>query len=425
MVKILELILLSAVLVSINKTTAANVQNVKPIRPGSEEESTINHERKLEKLHQQVQLQQQQTDLYEQLQYHLKQQETHLTGQHEIILQLLQQQLQLNERHALQIKQLQQKLAQKGTEQLQITVVLQKQELQQQQMEQRKQLQQELEQQQNQLTKQHEEILHLQQQQEGLIKQLERKREELDPLKQQLKQLLEKLRLHEEEHKGQMDKLQQQLADLVSLVPIPSCRAAPSNTSGIFNIQIPQYDLPFKGYCVMDSFDGGWLVIQQRQDGSVDFNRDWIDYRNGFGTPGSEYWMGLELIHKMTSARPHELVIEMISESDRKFYNSYSPFVIGKESDKYPLKEIGIEIGTAGDVIRRNLGTKFSTRDNDNDGLDHTDCAEQEHGGWWYDTYDDYCAGSILNGEYTKNHRRSKSGGGYTVKYSRMMIRPL
>ena len=37
----------------------------------------------------------------------------------------------------------------------------------------------------------------------------------------------------------------------------------------------------------------GWLVIQGRQDGSVDFDRDWLDYEEGFGDLTGEFWYGL------------------------------------------------------------------------------------------------------------------------------------
>lgn len=39
----------------------------------------------------------------------------------------------------------------------------------------------------------------------------------------------------------------------------------------------------FEVFCDMESFGGGWTVIQQRLNGSVSFNRTWTEYKNGFG----------------------------------------------------------------------------------------------------------------------------------------------
>ena len=46
-------------------------------------------------------------------------------------------------------------------------------------------------------------------------------------------------------------------------------------------------------YCDTSNGGGGWLVVQRRQDGSVDFNRTWMEYEDGFGKLTGEFWYGL------------------------------------------------------------------------------------------------------------------------------------
>ena len=57
-------------------------------------------------------------------------------------------------------------------------------------------------------------------------------------------------------------------------------------------------------------------VIQRRFDGSVDFNRNWKAYKDGFGSPasGGEYWFGLEKIHKLTTMVDTSLRIDLWDE---------------------------------------------------------------------------------------------------------------
>lgn len=49
----------------------------------------------------------------------------------------------------------------------------------------------------------------------------------------------------------------------------------------------------------------GWIVFQRRFNGSVDFYRDWNAYKHGFGDLRSEFWLGNEKIHQLTSEGEH------------------------------------------------------------------------------------------------------------------------
>jgi Fibrinogen beta and gamma chains, C-terminal globular domain len=55
-------------------------------------------------------------------------------------------------------------------------------------------------------------------------------------------------------------------------------------------------------------------VIQRRGDfgnSKETFNRDWADYKNGFGDPTKEFWIGNENIYTLTSSSDYVLRIEL------------------------------------------------------------------------------------------------------------------
>ncbi|XP_071789557.1 fibrinogen-like protein A [Asterias amurensis] len=167
------------------------------------------------------------------------------------------------------------------------------------------------------------------------------------------------------------------------------------NVSGIYTIFPAGFNNTLQVYCDMDTDGQGWMVIQRRQDGSVDFYRNWTDYQVGFGDKSGEFWLGNENLRTLTeSAGPWKLKIEMVRWDGQEFFAEYGHFKIG--GDNYQL-EIGSykASSTAGDGLEFHNGVMFSTKDKDND-LRGSNCAVQYKGAWWYEG----CFDSNLNGMY-------------------------
>ncbi|XP_071795596.1 uncharacterized protein [Asterias amurensis] len=70
---------------------------------------------------------------------------------------------------------------------------------------------------------------------------------------------------------------------------------------GEYTIHPFQNDEGIKVFCDMTKHTG-WIVFQRRYNGSVNFNRSWADYKDGFGSMDGEFWLGNEILHKLTDA---------------------------------------------------------------------------------------------------------------------------
>ncbi|CAC5362610.1 Fibrinogen-like protein A,Ryncolin-4,Angiopoietin-related protein 1,Ficolin-3,Ficolin-2,Fibrinogen-like protein 1-like protein,Ryncolin-1,Tenascin-R,Fibrinogen-like protein 1,Fibrinogen C domain-containing protein 1-A,Tenascin-N,Ryncolin-3,Fibroleukin,Fibrinogen C domain-containing protein 1,Ryncolin-2,Angiopoietin-related protein 6,Angiopoietin-related protein 2,Microfibril-associated glycoprotein 4,Fibrinogen alpha chain,Ficolin-1,Fibrinogen C domain-containing protein 1-B,Angiopoietin-4 [Mytilus coruscu len=186
-------------------------------------------------------------------------------------------------------------------------------------------------------------------------------------------------------------------------------------TSGVYQI-FPEKTEGVKAYCDMDTESGGWTIIQKRYDDSVNFQRMWTEYENGFGNVNGEYWLGNKYIHRLTSSGTYELRIELTDKKkNNKKYAMYTIYVVGDTASQYKLT-IGGYSGNAEDSLIYSNGMKFTTVDRDND-LFPTNCAK-DRGPWWFKS----CSHSALN-----NPSRDKWYwyyiSGHYVKTSVMMIR--
>ena len=83
-------------------------------------------------------------------------------------------------------------------------------------------------------------------------------------------------------------------------------------------------------------------MFQRRQDGSVDFFRNWTDYKIGFGNMSGEFWLGLYKINRLTK-KNMELRVDLEDFEGGKRYAKYSKFVVKDEKENYKLTAEGYD----------------------------------------------------------------------------------
>lgn len=188
--------------------------------------------------------------------------------------------------------------------------------------------------------------------------------------------------------------------------------------------------------------------MQQRMDGSINFNRTWDNYKEGFGSVDEqghgEVWLGNKYLHSLTQGESM-LRVELEDWDGRASYAEYT-ISLGSEAEGYPLS-VSAYVGDAGDALVKgsaNLGAflshanmKFSTYDRDKDKWEES-CAEMYGGGWWYNN----CQSANLNGIYYRGGQYDLGSNtpyeiengvvwltfrpaDYSLKTVRMKIRPV
>ncbi|XP_070775370.1 tenascin-N [Enoplosus armatus] len=196
--------------------------------------------------------------------------------------------------------------------------------------------------------------------------------------------------------------------------------------SGIYTIYMnDDRSKPVEVYCDMDTDGGGWLVLQRRTSGKLDFMKRWRQYIAGFGDMTDEFWIGLDKIYELTNTpTPTELRFELGLGSERA-YAVYDNFKIAPAKQKFKLT-IGKYSGTAGDAMTYHQGRPWTTVDSDND-IALGNCALTHRGAWWYKN----CHLANLNGKWGDSRHslgvnwEPWKGHLTSLDFTEMKIRPL
>ena len=196
--------------------------------------------------------------------------------------------------------------------------------------------------------------------------------------------------------------------------------------NAVYSITTMKGGSPTNVYCDMTTDGGGWIVIQRRIDGSVNFNRGWSDYKNGFGDVNGEYWLGNEFVHQYTKMYQTEMKIEAVAFDGVNASTKLQNFTLSDEASKY-IFEYDSCSRLCDDFVGIK-GMKFTTSDQDNDLINGGNCASTYFGGWWFKG----CFLMYFNGKYSNVEQVVKSSRIHwnnfrnhykSLKETKMMIR--
>ncbi|XP_059179593.1 angiopoietin-4-like [Physella acuta] len=144
--------------------------------------------------------------------------------------------------------------------------------------------------------------------------------------------------------------------------------------------------------CDTKTDGGGWVIIQRRVKGDVNFTRNWSDYKNGFGSLAGDYWLGNDWISYLTQNGYSELRFDM-KYKGKSYYAVYSDVAVGNEKELYRI-QFTYKISNVDNSFETQNSMAFSTIDRENDMDSNRNCAQIFKGGWWYN----YCHLVNVNG---------------------------
>ena len=124
-------------------------------------------------------------------------------------------------------------------------------------------------------------------------------------------------------------------------------------------------------------------------------NRSWAEFKEGFGDPSGNYWLGNDLLSQLTANYRCKLRFDLQQrDTGNWYYAEYSTFIVQSEADNYTLQVDGFSGNVSYDAFgQHHNGDKFSTIDRDNDRAS-VNCAALYRGGFWWRN----CGSCSVNG---------------------------
>jgi hypothetical protein len=173
----------------------------------------------------------------------------------------------------------------------------------------------------------------------------------------------------------ELEGVEMQYESIVKALPSDCSEINSSDNNGLHMIAPSNQRRPVMAKCM-----GPWTIIQKREDGSVDFNRSWEEYANGFGDADGELWIGNEMLHQLTKDNCTKLRIVFQDLQNNSWYANYEYFTIASRAEGYRIDFSGFS-GNASNTLEYQNHMKFSSIDVDLD-ISKGHCADEYEGGW-------------------------------------------
>ena len=132
--------------------------------------------------------------------------------------------------------------------------------------------------------------------------------------------------------------------------------------------------------------------------GTFDSNRAY--FKHGFSGPEGDYWIGNDRLSQLTAGGLYKVRFDLQAKSTGLWsWIEFGTFIVGDEASGYLLSVGDVNAdSTATDdkysgLVARSNGTKFTTRDQDNDDYSFGNCAST-NGAWWHSS-----CGQPVNGK--------------------------